>query len=223
MATRQAGPILGLVVGGAMLVGGFFLTYRIGKPMREQAAASVAWPTTDGRITGSKVERVKQGGKGKATYTADITYEYALDGRSFEGDRVWIGDGYSSSDASAFRAAVDRYPVGKAVKVHYDPAEPSESVLDPGPAWSGSMLYFIGLGVMTLGGIITLSAVGTLVVVAVALATAGGAGFGRRQDARDEFGPRQNDPRDDFERPAPRPLGRRPDPGPADDDGIEIV
>ena len=224
MATRQSGPITGLVIGGLLLVGGFFLTYRIGKPIRDRAAASVAWPTTEGRITGSRVERVKNGGDRKATYTADITYEYALDGRTFEGDRVWFGDDYSASDASAFRAAVDRYPVGKAVKVHYDPAEPAESVLEPGPTWSGSALYFIGLGLMTLGGIIAFSAAGTLLLVTAALAAAVGGLLGGRRDPKDDFGPRRNDLDRDFERPAPRPLGGRPPAGPpADDDGIEII
>jgi hypothetical protein len=224
MATRQSGPITGLVIGGLLLVGGFFLTYRIGKPIRDRAAASVAWPSTEGRITGSRVERVKNGGDGKTTYTADITYDYALDGRTFEGDRVWFGDDYSASDASAFRAAVGRYPVGQAVKVHYDPAEPAESVLEPGPTWSGSALYFIGLGLMTLGGIILVSAAGTLLLVTAALAAAVGGLVGGRRDSRDEFGPRADDPARDFERPAPRPLGGRlPSTPPADDDGIEIV
>jgi hypothetical protein len=223
MATRQSGPITGLVIGGLLLVGGFFLTYRVGKPIRDQAAASTSWPVTDGRITASRVERVKQGGDGKATYTADITYEYALDGRTFEGDRVWFGDDYSASDASAFRAAVGRYPVGQAVKVHYDPAEPAESVLEPGTTWSGSALYFIGLGLMTLGGIIAVSAAGTLLLVTLALAAAVGSLLGGRRDSRDEFGPRADDPARDFERPTPRPLGGRPDSERDDDDGIQII
>jgi len=224
MATRQSGPITGLVIGGLLLVGGFLLAYRIGKPIRDRAVASVAWPTAEGRITGSRVERVKNGGDGKATYTADITYDYALDGRTFEGDRVWFGDDYSASDTSAFRAAVDRYPVGQAVQVHYDPAEPAESVLEPGPTWSGSALYLIGLGLMTLGGIILVSAAGTLLLVTAALAAAVGGLFGGRLDSRDEFGSRADDAAREFDRPAPRPLGGRPPAEPpADDDGIEII
>lgn len=222
MAHRQAGPIAGLIVGSLLLVGGFFLTYRIGKPIRDKAAASVAWPATEGRITASRVERVKQGGDGKATYTADITYEYSLDGQTFEGDRVWFGDDYSASDASAFRAAVGRYPVGKAVKVHYDPAEPAESVLEPGATWSGSALYFIGLGLMTLGGIVALSAAGTLLLVMLALAAAVGGVVGGRRDSPADFGPRA-DPGHDFDRPAPRPLGGRAAAERTDDDGIQIT
>jgi len=224
MARQQAGPIVGLIVGGVLLVGGYYLAYRVGKPIRDQAAASVTWPTTDGRITASRVERVKKAGDGQATYTADISYDYALDGRTFAGERVWFGDDYSASDASAFRAAVSRYPVGQAVKVYYDPAEPAESVLEPGPTWSGSALYFIGLGLMTLGGIIAVSAAGTLLLVTLALAAAVGSLLGGRRDSRDEFGPRADDPARDFERPTPQPIGGRP-PGkpPAEDDGIEIT
>lgn len=223
MTSRRAGSIVGLVVVGLMLVGGYFLTYRIGKPLRDRAAASAAWPATEGRIIASRVARIKQRGGGKETYTADITYEYSLDGRTFEGERVWFGDDYSASDASAFRAAVGRYPVGSAVKVHYDPAEPSESVLEPGPTWSGSVLYFVGLGLMTLGGLVALSAAGDLLLVTLALAAAVGGLMGGRRHSKDGFGPRQDDPDRDFERPAPRPLGGRPDSERPDDDGIKIV
>jgi hypothetical protein len=224
MASRQGGPIAGLILGSLMLVGGYFLADRIGKPMRAQAAASVAWPTTEGQITVSRVERTNRAGKGKANYTAVITYQYSLDGKTFEGDRVWFGDGYLASHelASAFRAAVHRYPVGKAVNVHYDPAEPAESVLEPGPTWSGSALYFVGLGLMTLGGIILVSALGTLLFMTAALAAVIGGLVGGRRDRTRGFGPRLDEPTSDFNRPAPRPLGRS-DPEQADDDGIEII
>lgn len=223
MARRDSGPITGLFIGGVMLFGGYFMTYYLGKPIRDQAAASTTWPTTDGRITGSEIQRVNARDEGKATYTANITYEYSLGGRTFEGDRVWFGDDYSASNASAFRAAVSRYPVGKAVKVHYDPADAAESVLEPGPTWSGSALYFIGLGLMTIGGIITLSAAGQLLLVSLSLAAAVSGALERRRNPNEDFSPGRDDPARDFERPAPQPLqggttGELPD-----DDGIEIV
>ncbi len=91
--------------------------------------------------------------------------------------------------------------MGKPVQVHYDPAEPAESVLEPGPTWSGSALYFIGLGLMTLGGLL-----------------------GGRRDATPGFPPVDEEPMRSFDRPLPRPLGGRPSrESPADDDGIEIV
>lgn len=224
MASQQGGPIAGLIFGSLMLVGGYFLADRIGKPMRAQAAASVAWPTAEGQITVSRVERTNEAGKGKANYTAVITYQYSLDGQTFEGDRVWFGDDYSVSNefASAFRAAVHRYPVGQAVKVHYDPAEPGESVLEPGPTWSGSVFYFIGLVLMTLGSLILVSALGTLLFMTAALAAVIGGLVGSRRDHTSQFGPRLDEPASDFDRPASRPLGR-PDPEQTDDDGIEII
>lgn len=223
MASQQGGPIAGLIVGSLMLVSGYFLADRIGKPMRAQAAASVSWPTTEGQITVSRVEK-NEARKGGATYTAVITYQYSLDGQTFEGDRVWFGDDYSVSNAfaSAFRAAVRRYPVGKAVKVHYDPDEPGDSVLEPGPTWSGSVFYFIGLVLMTLGSLILVSALGTLLFMTAALAAVIGGLVGGRRDHTSQFGPRLDEPASDFDRPAPRPLGRS-DPEQADDDGIEII
>jgi hypothetical protein len=167
MAARGGGPIVGLVLGSVLTAVGYGVTFWLGKPLREQAVASQAWPATDGRITRSVLEESRK--DGKTHRSADIAYEYHLDGRTLTGSRVWIGDGYSASPGNEFRAAVDRYPVGRQVRVHYDPQDPAESVLEPGPTWSGSMLYLIGLGVLALGGLILLSAVAPLLVVLFAV------------------------------------------------------
>ena len=99
METRQSGPITGLVIGGLLLVGGFFLAYRIGKPIRDRAVASVAWPTAEGRITGSRVERVKNGGDGKATVG---TTSFAL---VTKGTAAWVKN---AAEDAAFVEAIRR-------------------------------------------------------------------------------------------------------------------
>lgn len=167
MAVRGGGPIVGLVLGLVLSAVGFGVTFWLGKPLRDQAVASRAWPATEGSIVRSTLEESRS--DGKTHYSADIGYEYQLDGRTLSGSRVWIGDSYSASPGNEFRAAVKRYPVGREVQVHYDPQDPMESVLEPGPTWSGSALYLIGLGVLTLGGLILLSAVVPLLVVLLAV------------------------------------------------------
>lgn len=199
MSITASGPVAGLVAGALLTAGGFFMAFSIGKPIRDQAAASVTWPTTEGRITRAQLERSIS--KGKTMYSADIAYDYQLDGKPFEGGRVWMGNGSSSSDPTPFRRAVERYPAGTAVRVHYDPADPAESVLEPGVTWASSFLYFFGLGVLAVGGMILLSALVPLLLVAAALA-----GF---------FAPKGDDAMRDFDRPVPPST----DP---DDDGITI-
>jgi hypothetical protein len=210
MAVRGAGPITGLILGSILAAGGFMVAFWLGKPIRDQAVASSSWSTTEGRIVRSKLEESRK--DGKVHYSADIGYEYDLDGRTLTGTRVWIGDGYSSSPGNEFRAAVDRYPAGRQVKVHYDPADPAESVLEPGPTWSSSLAYLIGLGMLGVGSLVLISALAPLLLVAVALAGSGG--------------PRHRDDMRDFDGSPPRPSfgdrGQRPEPPRGDDDGITI-
>lgn len=220
MAARGGGPIVGLVLGAVLTAVGYGVTFWLGKPLREQAVASQAWPATDGRITRSVLEESRK--DGTTHRSADIGYEYHLDGRTLAGSRVWIGDGYSSSPGNEFRAAVKRYPVGRQVRVHYDPQDPDESVLEPGPTWSGSMLYLIGLGVLAVGGLILLSAVAPLVVVLLAV----GSRFASPwpEESRLSESTRGSDPGSD---PAVGPSGDRgprprTDDGADDDDGISI-
>jgi hypothetical protein len=47
------------------------------------------------------------------------------------------------------KAAAERYPVGRTVKVYYNPSNPSEAVLEPG-LWYGNFI-FAGIGVVIIG------------------------------------------------------------------------
>jgi len=197
---HTSGSIAGLVIGAILAAVGWFTAFSLGKPLRDRAAASIDWPTADGRITRSELERFRE--RGQTMYSADVAYEYALDGKTFGGNRVWFGDDARSSDPTAWRRAVERYPVGSGVKVHYDPDDPQESVLEPGLTWAGSVIYFLGLGFLALGGVIVLSALLPLLLAIAAIVS----GAGRTP----------HDPRDDFGE------GRDDHPAQGDDDGITI-
>ena len=203
MTVRRAGPITGLLVGSLLAGGGFLLAFRLGKPIRDEALASTSWPTTDGRITRSRLDESRK--DGTTHRSADIGYEYEVAGRAFTGTRVWIGDEYSSSPGNEFRAAVERHPVGRRVRVHYDPADPARSVLEPGTSWSGSALYIAGLGVLGLGALMLASVLVPLLLVLLAAVVSFGSGAGG--DERDRFPPP----------PRPGARGRA-----EDDDGITI-
>ena len=202
--TTRGGPVVGLIVGSFLAAVGFAVTCWLGKPIRDQAAASVAGPSTEGRIIRSRLDRSHR--DGSTSLTADIGYEYAVAGATHEGCRVWIGDDYSSSPGREFRAAVDRYPEGARVTVFYDPADPAESVLEPGATWSGSIVFLVGLGLLALGSLVALSSLVPLLLVFLAVA-----GW---------FAVRGRDPAADFDRPSSPPgAGNRSD----GDDGITIT
>jgi hypothetical protein len=58
---------------------------------------------------------------------AAIAYEYAVAGQTFRSRQVGVGKDHGNLDVVAL---LQRYPVGKVVTVHYDPASPGESCLE---------------------------------------------------------------------------------------------
>lgn len=58
---------------------------------------------------------------------ADIAYEYAVAGRTYTSPRVAPGADPGNLDVVAL---LQRYPRGKVVTVHYDPAAPGDSILE---------------------------------------------------------------------------------------------
>jgi hypothetical protein len=97
---------------------------------------------------------------GEPRYRADIHYEYSAPGGKHFGDRVlcyyrWGFDGHSYNQA-AENGVVLRYPVGREVRVHYDPAEPEESVLEPGQVLSELVCGLVALGIMALATLLLL-------------------------------------------------------------------
>lgn len=109
----------------------------------QQARATLAWPTVEGRIVRSGIrseQSTSRDDKGRerttTSYYADLSYEYAVDGKPFAGTRITAIDGQSGSEADA-QATLVRYPVDARVPVAYDPSAPEQSVLEPGK-WGGA-------------------------------------------------------------------------------------
>jgi hypothetical protein len=113
------------------------------------------WPATTGTITNSIVKAIKNK-PGDAGYDFSDTevfnqpfveYEYAVNGRKLRGNRITIGEKISGFEIESTLA---RYPVGAAVTVYYDPANPKNAVLErdlPKIVFAGVgclLLFFIG-------------------------------------------------------------------------------
>ena len=94
------------------------------------AKASVGWPTAPGTITRSEVEPTV-----KNRVNPKVAYTYAVNGKTMTGSRVSYRSEGGSNQTDA-QAVVDRFPMGKSVQVHYDPALPTNSVLEPGASAS---------------------------------------------------------------------------------------
>lgn len=114
-----------------------------------RAHASTEWPVVEGRVMHAAVEH-KRGNKGGTTYSAEVQYDYVVNGVTHSSNRVAFGS-ISSSDPSGARNVVNRYPKGKTVAVRHSPEDPSLSVLEPGvhgsawfvPAFGGAF-FLVG-------------------------------------------------------------------------------
>lgn len=98
----------------------------IWKWLKKKRAA--AWPITDGRITAATIvpKSLFSLSSQRAPYRAELSYIFASAGGQYSG--TYARPFYSEAEAAAFVQGLDGQPVA----VHYDPAQPSQSMLlDP--------------------------------------------------------------------------------------------
>lgn len=101
---------------------------------------SSTWPTTEGKIIYSALRSQSFPG---------LWYEYHVQGTRYVAERYRVG-GNATPFASVAKAASERYPESRVVKVYYNPNAPSEAVLEPG-VWYGNFV-FPAVGVVLLLG-----------------------------------------------------------------------
>jgi hypothetical protein len=112
-----------------------------------QGAYSLGWPKLDGVITSSREK------PGHRVIGVDIRYQYTAAGQTFTGDRyrfafILVRDRMRSRDVHLI---LGRYPPGEPVKVAVNPADPSDSVLIPGPDLETLFPFVLGLFLIVLG------------------------------------------------------------------------
>jgi hypothetical protein len=132
-------------------IGGAIISYAI--KMTAKARESLSWPSTDGEIAHSAVlyqTDTTATTNGTATYKADISYRYKVNGANYSSSRISLAD-FASTPGRA-QSIVARYPDKSTVRVYYNPANRAESVLEPGNAGGINLLYFIG-GIFAAGGV----------------------------------------------------------------------
>jgi hypothetical protein len=125
-------------VGGLMLLA-------FAKASGEQAARAKRWSKVAGRVVSSRAE-----GRDPATdvarttklvYEPVVEYAYTVAGRDYRGSRLAFGATVAGTQTWAEGKAA-AFPEGKEVTVHYDPANPAESVLSPRAAFAWGNLVF---------------------------------------------------------------------------------
>jgi uncharacterized protein DUF3592 len=115
-----------------------------------EAIRSTQWPSTSGTVSASVVEETKDL-EGDVLHRARISYVYSVAGREFVGSRARFGNWLFISWRWVARRLMRRYPIGSAVRVHYDPSDPADSVLEPGVSWFLLDTLIFGLAFLAFG------------------------------------------------------------------------
>ena len=99
---------------------------------RQQTAANRAWPAADGEIIACDLERRSiEDDSAEESFAAAVRYRYQIAGQNYEGDAISTGGPTVTARALAETIA-DRYPVGRRLRVFYDPRNPASAVLEKG-------------------------------------------------------------------------------------------
>jgi len=114
-----------------------------------QARAIERWPTTAGRVLAVDMQAA-DGGEG-TRWRPQVTYTYTVHGRVITATRITPGKTPSIEDEIQARDYVGRYLPQTPVQVHYNPAEITDSVLEPATPRSVYLNLTLGAGLSLLG------------------------------------------------------------------------
>lgn len=124
-------PLFGTVF---LLIGGFVVSMMLRQIMDQH---SIEWRTTTGTVVASEV-RSNNNGRG---YSPHVSYRYVVDGETLTNDKLSLTE-YSSTVRSDVVRHAAKYQPGAEVAVHYNLADPSESLLEPVGTTEYVLLFF---------------------------------------------------------------------------------
>lgn len=128
-----------LAVGFALLFPGIIAIAAAFKVQEVKRAAT--WTKASGRITRSELATETR--QGKQVQVPRIEYEYRVGFHALIGRRINFAELIAGAQA---KEALARYPVGTGVTVYYDPADPSEAVIERDlPAFMNAVWIVVGV------------------------------------------------------------------------------
>ena len=129
LAPKRPGRRIGVLVCGLIIfMMGFLMTLGAWSKL-DDGKKSVNWPTVEGRVVFSTL---KEHGNSRKRYSPDVTYEYQVDGRKFQSQRISFEAIKKSKDKRQVTAFIAKYPKDGTVQVYYDPEDPGNCTLVAG-------------------------------------------------------------------------------------------
>jgi hypothetical protein len=166
-STISTGMLVAFCLGGAFFLLGAGLAI-FGFVQRKKAKTAETWPTVNGSIVSARLDQRTHidhddGHTSTSTsYTPIVEYTYETGGKTYRGNRIFPGASMSYDHGTA-QGIVNRYQPGAVVAVHYDPADPTQAVLET-KSKGGNLFLIIG-AVFAVFGIIG-CCIGVILVVA---------------------------------------------------------
>lgn len=144
----------GIVFILALLGGGIYVLIN-GFRNRRRGEASLAWPTVEGTITNTWVDKdysEDDDGHRSYTYAPRWQYQYDYVGQTHTSEQITYGStkGYRSQRKA--QEALNQFPLHSRVQVYYDPGNPTDSVLIPGS--KGTIVGIIIGGIMLVAALV---------------------------------------------------------------------
>jgi hypothetical protein len=129
MDIEKAGALIASGVACTMMafVAGIMLV--IGVLLQRKAAAARGWPTVPGTVIDSRLIASETARLG-TIYRAGVTYRYEVNGQTYTNDLLAVGAKNHGGNRGPAERDLAKYPVGQQVQVHYNPQEPTQSMLE---------------------------------------------------------------------------------------------
>ncbi|MEN4011607.1 MAG: DUF3592 domain-containing protein [Chloroflexota bacterium] len=157
---------------GLLCLGGVFVLFAglgvffIVRHQRDtkKAEQSVSWPSVAGTVTAAQVKThhsTDSEGDPSETYSAQVEYQYEVNGVAYTGDRLTIGTPLAISNLRKVQESVAQFPVGSRVTVYFNPQNPAEATLQTRVGGKAGLvlgiiflLIGISVGCIGVGGIL---------------------------------------------------------------------
>ena len=131
------------------------IAFTLGSWAAAQGALTLRWPRVAAKIVDANLalheRETRDAPRPDRRHTFAVHYQYAVGGREYLGGAIEPYDLGMQNSAGAVKMR-DRFPVGSTVPVAYNPNDPSEAYLMPGPSSFSLILLGIGVAFALMGG-----------------------------------------------------------------------
>lgn len=143
--------LLLFALGMAMVAIDAVVTWLLVRDLR-LGRASRQWSCTRGTVVEARIEELE--GDSGPSYYPHVEFRYEVGGAIYHG-KEWTHHTQDGTSESA-EAVLNRFPIGQAVDVFFDPADPARAVLEQGVVVKPYVICFVAAIVLGIVGVVVM-------------------------------------------------------------------